>query len=486
MSEQQYDDDREDHAPPEPGLLLTFANANLAWWKVLGEWIDNAFDAKAKTISFDIDKKSIRISDDGNGAPNLKAFVSLGGHVRHTSTRLGRYGIGSKHAALWVASEASSIHVRSVHAGRVAMLSVNWLEFARRDWHFKKVSYVPAQPHDRGTVIDITSDKSIRELPRQPKFGELIEQLGYLYAPALRQGLQIKITRQNRTVTVAGWQPPPFDGDVVNATVMVAGRSVKITCGVVHPDIANPRAGFTYYHAWRVIEPSSANGCGNYNASHICGWVEVNNEWPLTTLKDGLGGDRDALFAAVEEVCREVLKRGDAVTSSLRSHQFESAINERLQGMLANQIAKATAKAKRHPGIEHGTKEPTNTDRQHRRAKNEQPGSRFPSSTTSGGLTIGYTRLGTPHRVGEFKRPSQILLNTDNEWVTQLRRDENADAILAIAVSLIVFEHARSPEDQPLLRGFDRLLSPEEFSEQAGRLLSSLVFNGKPVIRAVS
>jgi hypothetical protein len=303
--------------------LTALSKANLPWWQVLGEWIDNAFDANAQNISFEFgdaaSDRFVRVIDDGKGCEDPRVMVKLGGHKKHDWTRLGRYGIGGKDAALWVGEMQSTIQIRTFNGWLRRDFRVKWEEYASSGWRVGKVIESPAEPYEKGTIITITP--RAKDMAGGKYWTDLLEQLGYLYAPAIRQGRQIKLkrARAHEWEIVRRWEPPKFQGEHVDAIIEVKGRKARVYVGVVAEGVKNDKAGFTYFHEWRVIEKASANGCGLYNPAKICGFVDLDKSWPLTKNKDAISGDTELLYQAVEAASLAILQRAEQIADEIQS-----------------------------------------------------------------------------------------------------------------------------------------------------------------------
>ena len=464
--------------PPDGALLNSVANANHKWWIVLAEWIDNAFDADAKTVSIEFARDAIRITDDGDGCADPTNMIRLGAHAKHSSTGLGRYGIGGKEAALWVGGMESTVALRSVHDGIRRTLQVDWSEYAKK-WELDDVEEQPARENERGTEIMVTPTK---KPPSGNDWSDLLERLAYLYSAALKQGRQIKFRRPTKGATwepLKRWELPKFQGEIVDTHISVGARRARVYCGVVRQGEPNPRAGFTYLHRWRVIEQSSGNGCGEYGPAHMCGFVDLDASWPLTKNKDAVRKeDAEALYAAVEEAARPVLERAKEIGVELSSRRFEAQVNEKLHALFSQRRAKAK-RGDRKPQGEDG-KKPTGEGGKHERAAKEQDGKTFPKREHSS-YTVRFEHLGKVDQLGQVKKPT-VLLNLDNPMVARVNRDEIADAVVVMAASLIGAEHCYAPSGQPLLPGIPMGASTEEFSRAVGTILSTdLALDGKPV-----
>jgi sensor histidine kinase regulating citrate/malate metabolism len=80
---------------PDTSLIQSWANQLIHWSTILGELIDNAFDAGATRIRLTLGKDRLRIEDNGVGCPDRARMLTAGKHTRHESTRLGRCGRGA-------------------------------------------------------------------------------------------------------------------------------------------------------------------------------------------------------------------------------------------------------------------------------------------------------------------------------------------------------------------------------------------------------
>lgn len=456
--------------PDGTALLRAAAHANHKWWVVLSEWIDNAFDANAKTIAFEFVKDALRIYDDGTGCADPLALVRLGGHEKHRTTKLGRYGIGGKEAALWVGGLESKVQWTSTHQGHVYRLHVNWREYGQ-SWHLTTPSSEPSDS-DVGTTILISP--LTKKPPHGKSWDELKAEIAYLYSPALKQGRQIKFRRATKG---AEWEPLvrwelPILTDIIDVRIEVRGHRARVYCGVVEG--ANPRSGFTYCHEWRVIEAASSNGCGMYSSARVCGFVDLDSSWPLTKNKDGITTDREELYAEVARVAEPVLRKAEAASRDLCSRQFETAVSSQLNSMLEATRAKVKARRnKREKPATPGTVPPSDTGRTHKQAEKEQAGNRFPSRSGGGGWRISAANLGPSEELGQVK-PPEVLLNLANPAVQRAWR-ENETAILFAAVALISAEHITTAgvDGKQMILRLPGGLTTADFSKAAGTILAS-------------
>lgn len=432
---------------PDTHILESYAHrTGMTWQIVIFEWLDNALEAKAKSILIEFGNKFVAVKDNGHGTEKLGAFGTLGSHVPHGvgPDRISRYGVGCKDGALWVGKENGTLHVRSVHRGRVRECRFDWQEISRNGWQCDDPTNVEAPPNEIGTRIAISP-----VIPRLPVFGKLLESIGYHYGPALREGVQILVKHRSLgtdAVPVKPWSKPALEDGVINTTVDVDGKKARVIVGVIKQGEITARRGFTYYRDWRVLIPNTAQGCGDYNPAHVCGLVELDSSWRLNTNKDGFL-DSEKLFRAVEEAARPVLERAHQQGTSITNEKFTATV----AGMMNAGRKDPNAKGKRRRGkvpMKPGAVEPTGTGPKHTQAENEQPGKRFPGKGRNGAnseLKLTYARLGEGI-VGTFHKPTTICMNLDNAAVAQAVAESNVLAALALAASVLSVEQAVDPQ----------------------------------------
>lgn len=474
--------------PPKTSVLRAFASGRVGWTTATAEWIDNAFDRRASRVAITFEKDGLTIQDDGEGTPSPQAIVQLGEHT-HAADGLGEYGIGGTESLLWAGGERSDVVITTTHRGVTRRLAMNWLDYARSDWELPDVHERPAEPGEIGTKIHLRTLQA-----RPPRdLNLLCSELGFLYSRAIRrENKQITIKAggvKERPRIVTPWQPPEFDAalpQVRDAQIQIGTKEAVVNCGVVKEGVHNPKNGITYWFRYRVILPASAKGCGDHLFTRVCGFVELLDGWKasLTRNKNGLVVGDDLLFDEVERLIKPVLIAAEQVgsTFALRdlSHRLESRIAPALKGRTSRQ---PDAKARRAQGDRHGTVTPKDTDRKHSRADHEQAGVRFPGTSGSRGLNIGYDHLGGI-KTGEAKPPS-IILNLDNPFIADAvhRSDETA---LVMAVSSLIADWDCSQPDEKGNR-YLRTLEPKTFAEQLGSILAAAPsLDGRPAIRLAS
>jgi hypothetical protein len=453
--------------PPGAGLIRSIAYQSLSLSKALAEWIDNSLDSGAKKIRLTLRNDIAQIEDDGLGTPNPHLLVQLGERQDHDSTALGMHGIGAKDCLLWIGKEHSTVNIDTVFEGTRRTLRCDWADFAD-EWELEDPTEEPSEGAT-GTVITVSPNKVT--IPSGQHWQTLVNDLGYLYSKAIKDGARILIKGPKRGAQfeeIQRWQPPPFDGDYIDEHISVGGKRARVVCGVVKKGETNRRCGLTYFCGFRVIEKASDNGCGVFNTANICGFVELidRQAWILNKNKDGFQ-DAEALYAAVEDVCRPILERGDAIGSELASSLFENSIADRLNAALGR------ASAGRNPGNKPGTNQPRNTERAQRSTSNPRGPGKYQAGSP---LSLKHGHLGEDAGFGDVKTHS-VVLNLDNPLIGSAYESRDVLAATIAALSLIGYEHCHPRGKQLKLR-----IDDSDFARVVGQLMSdSLLVDGKRV-----
>src|SRR5262245_39544180 len=112
-------------------MIEGIRNQGMQWHVIFGEFIDNAFDAGAKRVAIEFDRRIV-ISDDGVGCANPELFLELGKRRQHRKFQLGCYGVGMKEAAM---SAADKMRVESTCGGVTRSIRCDWNKLAgQREW----------------------------------------------------------------------------------------------------------------------------------------------------------------------------------------------------------------------------------------------------------------------------------------------------------------------------------------------------------------
>ena len=427
-------------ATPGTAVLFSYANANHEHWKMLGECIDNAFDANASHVDIRIGKRMtkghefIEVTDTGDGCDRPDVMVKLGGRRAHRTTRLGRYGIGLKEALFWWGGAAHLLSIVTTSGKVTTQIKADWGEVCRTgDWtHAIEKRPRAAEDGERGTKIRVRP--LVHKMPEGKDWDGLVARLGYIYAPALKQGRSISLEKNGVRFPVQKWETPNL-AEHISQTIDVDGKRVHVYAGIVAEGVNNARPGLTYWHGFRVILEHTKAGCGAFNTSRLCGFVELLDGWELTKNKDNISENTEALFEAVERVLTPLLEKASKASLNLEIEALRSRA-EQLANAALGRKPDAKAKREQQENGKRGSVEPKNTGRKHRGAKNVQPGGSFARARAAqGSISIVFfdgddeTTIGNGDLTGRA-----INLNTRHPFIVQVRDEPRALATVAVAI----------------------------------------------------
>ncbi len=440
---------------PTPAMLESYRSQKLPWDILLGELVDNSLDSAATRVEISfLNKTSIDVSDDGTGCKDVRNMLKLGAHMRQPSTRLGRFGVGLKEAAvgLW-----GKLDIKTAHSGKLRYVIVDWNVLSKRaEWIISDPDESDADDF-KGTHLKFR--KVEKEPPRD--YQKLADDLGYMFMPALEKGVQIKVDRtRGKSILCKPHKLPPIS-DIVDAEFEVAGKLVKLHAGIVEPEHINRRAGFTFVLGHRVIM-NSALGNKGLSVSRVAGIIELASGWSLTKNKTDISGGDDELADAIHERIREMLLKAANQATTLAAEAFTKELNKRFKVAL-NLLAGKSVKEKRDKPPpdeqEHGTVKPQNTGRK-RKPKKVQPDSlsNHAQSFFSRGGTIDWKPF-DHETFGEVDLPGSVIwLNENDKTLANYRDADNQDAVIGTAMGLFVVEASQVDQQDkfPMFRTTDK------------------------------
>jgi hypothetical protein len=478
---------------PSPELLRSIVEQSGVNWKLaMGELIDNAFDAGATHVElvFEGSGKNAKFTacDNGAGCPDLTTILSLGRHTKTSSTKLGRFGVGAKDAMLWIGRTESNVSIASTHGGehnrKTRTARVDWTELMRSgQWDIPREDFTEraAEPGEQGTVICVRSSH-MRKAPHGQDWANLVDEIGYIYAPAIKAGRQITLKppgHKGVPQPVTRYQLPPLEPGHIDTEIEVAGRRARVYVGIVKRGEPNRRAGITYTYNFRVIVPASAYGCGEYSFSRIAGIVDLGEGWSLSKNKDRIAANEEELYEAVFRACEPLLRRAEVAGQQLESAAFEQSVNAALnEALRGGGTGSPDAKAKRGKGDEQGAKNPTGTGRKHKRAENEQDGKTF-SRKYAGPFRIEFDDS-VEGKFGTFAPPNRVILYSRHPFIRDARASRNASTIVMAACSILA-SGSLTGEQLPLpkIRGTREGNARENFESALGNILRDVRLDGR-------
>lgn len=426
-------------------MLAQMRAQNLTWKDVLAELIDNSFDAAASRVAVTIGPaKQLVVEDNGAGCDNIEAMLTIGRHYRQASTKLGRFGVGLKDAACWL---WGTLKIVTVRKGTRLTANINWPTLLNQsDWEVPDPLVEPAAGGQIGTRLLFKGFE--RSSPAD--FTALVDEISYTFTPALIQGKQIVFNLpRKREVLAKPYVGPPLD-DVIEDTLSVDGRTLRLRVGIVREGHPNKHPGFAYCHHHRIIKKSCAVGAGGRDTARIAGEVWLDNSWSLSKNKDDINEHLPDLGAAVFKRCEAILIKAEKQSESISSAALTMELTERVRVALQA----ACRKQKRSPPKNNtGTVEPKHTGRRVKNPRNTQPGDAMPDAEKLGSVRINWREF-TVETLGEVDLEGSVIwLNDANQHLSGLRSRRNVDALLMCCIGMYVHAVQTKSECQKWLPG---------------------------------
>lgn len=402
----------------------------------LTELIDNALDADARNVRIEIKgRERLSVIDDGVGLPDVTALINFaGGHIEHATTRSGQYGIGFKDAALWLGGVDSSVTVKTLHGDRFTDATIEWALLRKTSRCMSLHTCAAGADDAQGTRLHIQPLRARIELSERRT--ALLDDLGYLYSPALKSGRTITLSYNGKDHIIRRWELPDLV-DVVDQWVEVRGRRARVYAGLVAEGHRNARPGLTYAHGWRVIKRACRQGCGATSIDRICGIVQLPEKkrtWERTTNKNDLV-DAEDLYDEVYRVLTPLLQKAQSQAHALEFEGSRAVVEAALN---ATMFGDGDEKARRNPANDKNGRgaEPTGKGGKHRRAKQCQPGDRFGGRASR--VSLQWRTGWEPGKpIGEWSLANRIgvvELYADHPFVASTRGHGPTVYALAMAV----------------------------------------------------
>lgn len=459
---------------PKAHMLDGYRTQRLSWVDALGELLDNSLDAGAKKVVIEFGKRRVSVIDDGRGCPDVLAMLTLGDHRQSTSTRLGRFGVGFNDAAIWF---WGTTQIWTVWKGQLTNVQVKWPQLERsNDWEIPDPTTYPAAQApaaSRGLSVDGGTVVTFSQINRNPKTGKdyqtLIDDLSYVFTPALEQGRQI-VFRGRTEHLATPFRPPPLD-ESIEKVVDVEGKEVSIHVGLVASGEINLRPGFTYSHFHRVVIKNGSFGCKELVSDGVFGRIRLGEGWRLTKNKNDIDDHREQLAEAVFSVAYPLLKKAVDRGHRFQTSAFESEVTNNLRDMLAG-VRKE--KERRDPGGSTGTVTPKNTGRKRKRAKKRQPGDSPLEGVPTGQLCVTFREYDCA-TIGEVDDNGTVWLSRSHRLIKQLRSDNDTRAVAILAANMISqWDSTRSNGQQRLLPQFEESGQRESYWRGTGTILENM------------
>lgn len=413
-----------------PEILESIHAQPMQWMTALGELCDNSFDAGAGRIAICFEpKKGLTVTDDGAGCDNIEKMLTLGDHYHQSTTKLGRWGVGLKEAACWLWGE---LQIETVFKGTRHKACIDWGKLSKQD-HWIVPDPISSDAKD-GQGTSLRFRNTVKSPPSDPK--RICEELGYIFAPALKSGRQIAVKyKKRKPILCTAWELPDFE-ETVQERFEINGKRVHLKAGIVAMGATNPRKGFSFIHAHRII-CNSGLGSNGLSVSRICGIVELDTSWTLGKNKTEIvDTDQEELEGEIFKRCERLLLSAASQAEILRN----SALEEEVSGALRTMLQEQSRREKREKGTGGtGAVSPKGSGRRRRKARQTQPGEGIDSRCNVGQMRMEWEAGGST--IGRVDLPGNcVYLNESHARLSRHRLDGNTGAIVDHCMNLLAYE----------------------------------------------
>lgn len=356
---------------PKTHSLVSLRRQDMPPWLAVCELVDNSIDAMATTVVVDWDAsaKTLSVIDDGVGAPNPAALVTLGDHDSEGRGTSGRYGIGTKDAVLALGTAAEVSVVRN-GLRRVVRADFDEIRQSGR-WVAREDQHEASESDATGTMVKVIG------VDRKIYLASILDRLSKTFAPALRRGTSILLASQ----AVA---PPPVVqvDDCREGSGEFRGKQFSWWAGIKR-DGQDVGGGWRFAFKGRMLEENSCNrsyGTDGMDIHKFYGEITLiepdqpdeEEQWLVNKHKTSADELQDLCEDIFPEI-RDLLER----CAEEHSLTLEAAIADDIGRGLTQALSDASrVREKRGKPDEeqHGTVLPRNTGRRRRRASKTQDG----------------------------------------------------------------------------------------------------------------
>ena len=405
---------------PKPYIIESLIQSDdWDWPKALSEFIDNSFgqDAgNATSVVIHLLKDEIKIIDNGLGVHALQQCFALGdSRSRHSLEDIGRFGVGAKHASVWIGKRfwvetcSDSKTVRSA--------CVNW-DRVRGESEWPDIEgHSRVKPDgETGTAIGI---KNFWPGRKRITVSAVCRQLSETFAPALEDGKSITIvdfrrSREGEVIELVPWAPKGWS-DRETFSASVDGRSFSAEVGILS-EAYSTDTGLRICYSHRVI-CRMTKLAGKTMPVRMFGYIRLSSDWKdrLSTNKTQIVDSHDLEHALAEHP--EIQK----LMHMAEDYQYEMLISNimpKLQMNLSKAVRLADGGdvfARRRKPVNEGTKTKKHPSPPAERETEDEGSPAMEEDSQSSGLMIRITREGR-HIVGRIEQDEEglsVLINKD-------------------------------------------------------------------------
>lgn len=416
---------------------------------LLGEIIDNSFDALATKIKISVSREAIVVNDNGIGITpdRILAPFTLGDHAEMASTLLGRFGVGLTAQAI---NSANTLKISSISRAGYVSAQAHWDEVeSLGEWIIADPYFNPSKVGDTYAEVRLTRLSKLQKGKHfDNKVDKAIDRVRLMFHPALVDGRKIYFNG----IPIEPY-PDPKLKDEVDTTVYVApGKGAHIRAGIL-VDKTSPLFKVHVGYKHRVILPGKNFGCGDYEPSRsFFARVNLIGDWGLSKFKDDIDDDdAELLEDMICEKIHHLLEK--CLSETLTSNIIE--VKNALMDMLPDELvpvrpeneketsnAKIVKRSKHQPDDDENDEKSPASDNGPKRAR------RKPS-----GLYIFFDDTDAEYGIGRAEtnnKRTTITLSKDNPDIKMLlinKDDERSKRMLLHHVLWLYFDHTVKNRD---------------------------------------
>jgi hypothetical protein len=422
---------------PEPHIISSLTHTDISWPEALSEIVDNSLDQAATKVHITFSPDTVSVADNGNGCANIESMLRLGSHRKTDTTRLGRFGVGLKNAAV---GKARVLQIETRHNGIKRKATVDWDELKASGGWSSIVSDETKTNEASGTVVDLIY------IHNEPLVQKVNNALAFTFAPALWNEASIVVWKNGESIAVEPWHIPKMT-HTVEATETRKDNGTtcgfKVKAGIVD---SNDRDPFILSYGHRIIGGTSEPMMDMRTSSRFMAFVELTGEWPLLKHKDGLRDSPAAewLYEALFQSCRELIEMVQREGETLEIKEIEANLEIAL--------GFKRGKARRTNGGElSGGVEPKDTKRKVREASlvdGDGDTDEKKSKRSRTGITLTYDRL-SGDSVGKVDMNAKricIVLNELHPFVSECLKARDKESLQMTCLSILA-AHQAFPND---------------------------------------
>ena len=362
---------------PKPHMLKSIRARNWSLAGAIQELVDNSLGhGRASRVQVDIHNGvGILVFDDGTGIDDINRVFRLGDASAYdTLTQIGQYGVGAKHATIYLGDRVT---VWTIRDGRYHRMTVDWAEVERKgEW---PLAYTGSGsvPTENQLQQPFRTSVAVADLTRSYHLAtseKLASELGQVFAPALRSGVRISVTHALSADTgVRQWiEVTAFVPSDLTQMIAIGGETAG---GLRWTGRAGLSVSLTDRHngvhiafGHRIIETTREPFGGQSAPTLYCEvTLDASTPWKhsLSEHKDKVVRNRDELMASIQEQLKLLLEQSSQQASYLALKIMAAPIEAQLtKALKAAGILHIDPEEEPMEGGEHG-----DTDRHVKRGK---------------------------------------------------------------------------------------------------------------------